>query len=437
MKQDNRISRRDMLKLLGGATAAGALKTISPYQIPTFNINRLLQTKTLQILAHSSPQTESYRRAGAAFKQKTGIDVNITEVPFNELQVKMMTELVAKTGKYDVVPITNAMMYPASQYLEDATALLTDELKKDLSPASVEAMRDLQGTLRGLPTQNSLPANFYRTDLMDKAKVKPPTTWNEFIEVCKALTFEASGNQPKVWGALIEASAKAVQPGFKLTSWFYQAGGSLADADMKPAVNTDPNIEALQFVVDLINKHKVAAPESAEMTYEDVHNLFMQGRGATAINWQYMVSLASSSDQSLVKGKFAVAPVPAGKVKGVAVDQWGLVIPKDSSNKDAAMQFVAMALTKEQQQDLLKSEGLVARFSAMDPTDPVVKAANPFIDAWNEELKWAKPLPKWEQIQDVMLRISVAMNTAVTGAASPKQALDDAQKEITALIVKK
>ncbi len=430
MSTPTKISRRSILKLLGSAAAAGALPVVAPFGSPLFNVNKLQAATTLEMISHSAPQTESFKRAGAAFKAKTGIGLNVTEVPFNDLQVKLMTELLAQTGKYDVAPVTNAMVYPAAEYLEDLTDLFTKDLMDDLSPASIENMKDLKGVLRGMPTQNSSPANFYRTDLLDAAGMKPPTTWDEYIEVTKALTIEPKDGSPKIWGSLIEASAKAIQPAFKLAGWFFQAGGGLADADLKPTINRAENVVALQFIVDLINVHKVAAPESAEMTYEDVHNLFIQGRGGTAINWQYMVSMGQSSDQSVVKDKFSVAPVPMGKEKGVVVDHWGLVIPKDSKNKDAAKQYVEFCLTKEMQQDLLTSEGLVARYSAMDPADPAVKKANPFIDAWVEELKWAKPLPKWEQLNNVMQRLSVAMNDAVTGASSAQQALDDAQAEV-------
>lgn len=386
------------------------------------------------MLSHSSPQTESYRRTAAIFKEQTGTEIEIIEAPFNELQPKMMTELLAGTGKYDVLPITNAMLYPAGDYLDDLTDLYTDEIKNDLPPSGIEHSRDLKGVLKGMPTLSSLPANFYRTDLLDAKGLKPPTTWDEFVNVCKETTIEASGDKPKVWGALIEASSKAVQPAVKLVGWFYQAGGSIQDANGKPTFNLDPNVEALQFVVDLIHKHKVAPPESSEMIYEDVHNLFMQGRGATAINWQYMVGLANTSDQSVVKGQFAVAPVPAGKTKGVNIDHWVMVIPKDSKNKDVTRKYIELVMTKERQQDLLVSEGLVARLSAMDPADPAVKKINPFIDAWVEEMKWATPQPKWEKLNDAWARLSVAMNNAVTQTMTPKEALDQAQKEIAALV---
>jgi len=448
-----KISRRDLLKMIGLSTAGAALAACAPQSAatqapaatqPPAATDAPATTVTqpaaqpaagkLTMLSHSSPQTESYRRTAEIFKEQTGTEIEIIECPFNELQPKMMTELLAGTGKYDVLPITNAMLYPAGDYLDDLTDLYTEEIKADLPPSGIEHSRDLKGVLKGMPTLSSLPANFYRTDLLDANGLKPPTTWDEFVTVAQATTIEASGDQPKVWGALIEASAKAVQPAVKLIGWFYQAGGAIQDADGKPTFNMDQNVEALQFVVDLIQKHKVAPPESSEMIYEDVHNLFMQGRGATAINWQYMVGLANTSDDSVVKEKFAVAPVPAGAAKGVNIDHWVMVVPMDSKNKDVSRQYIDLVMTKERQQDLLVSEGLVARFSAMDPNDPAVKKINPFIDAWVEEMKWATPQPKWEKLNDAFARLSVAMNNAVTLTMTPKEALDQAQTEIVTLV---
>jgi ABC-type glycerol-3-phosphate transport system substrate-binding protein len=416
------------------ATAAATAAADAAIPTPTTAPAAADAVKNLTMLSHSSTQTESYRRMGEVFTKNTGVTLDIIECPYNDLQPKMMTELLAGTGTYDVLPITNSMLYPAGDYLEDITDLFTDELKADISPAAIESATDLKGVLKAMPLISSMPGNFYRTDIYEEKGVKPPTTWDEFLEVAKATTIEAQGDTPKIWGTLIEASAKATQPAVKLVGWFYQNGGAIQDADKKPCFNLDQNVEALQFVVDLIQKHKVAPVESSEMTYEDVHNMFMQGRGAGAINWQYMVSLANTSDQSTVKGKFAAAPVPAGKAKGVNIDFWVIAIPKDSKKKDVARQYVDLLISKEGQQDMLKSEGLVSRVSAMDPNDPAVKEINPFIDAWNEQMKWATAQPKWEKLADAFLRLSVAMNNAVTGTMTPKEALDQCQQEVAQMI---
>ena len=423
------LTRRDLLKVMG----TGAAASVIPFTPPRFNVMKR-QPQVLKMLSHSGSQTESYRRTGEVFKEATGIELEITEVPFNELQPKMMTELLAETGEYDVLPITNAMLYPAGAFLEDLTSLYTDELTADLPPSGIEHCRGLDSVLRGVPTLSSLPANFYRTDLLEEAGMEPPANWDEFVEVCKATTLEATGDHPKIWGALIEGSAKAVQPAVKLVGWFYQAGGGIVDADGQPTINLDPNVEALQFIVDLIHEHKVAPLETAEMIYEDVHNMFIQGRGATAINWQYMVGMAGDPEQSLVVDKFAAAPVPEGVAKGVNIDHWVMVVPKDSGNKEAAMQYIELVMTPERQLDLVKSEGLAARLSVHDPNDPVIREINPFIDAWVEEMRWATPQPKWRSLNEAWMRLSFAMNSAVTKSATPKEALDLAQQEIAELV---
>jgi multiple sugar transport system substrate-binding protein len=417
-----------------GATAAPAVPT-SAGAIAAPTVVSAKPT-TLKMLTHASGFSDQFRHTAVTFQQQTGVGLDITEVPFNDLQPKMMMELLAGSGKYDIYPITNAMLYAAAPYLVDMTPLFTSDLLADLGPATVEHCRDLDEVLRAVPFYTSLPANFYRTDLLKARGLTPPTTWDEYVEVCKAVTIEASGNQPKIWGSLIEATSSAIQPAVILVGWFYQNGGAIADAQRKPTINLPENVEALQFVVDLVNKYKVAPPEAAEMSYSDVHTMFMEGRGATAINWQYMVALANTSDQSVVKNLFSVVPVPAGKKKGVNTDDWVFAVPTNSMAIDYAKQFAMLELGKDAQLDMIKTNGLGTRVSMMNPNDPEVLAANPFIGAWIEEMKWATPQPKWKNLNEDWMPLSVALNNAVTLKATPKDALDEAQTEISALVAK-
>jgi len=244
---NRKLSRREMLRFIGLGAAGAALTacatsappdepaahpahppaapatavpaTAAPTEAalaPTTAAPAAETVTSLTMLSHSSPQTESYRRMGEVFKKNTGIGLEIIECPFNELQPKMMTELLAGTGTYDLLPITNAMMYPAADYLDELTDLFTDELKADIPAAAIEHATDLKRLLKGMPLISSMPANFYRKDIYDEKGLKAPTTWDEFLKVAQETTIEASGDQPKVWGTLIEASAKAQQPAVKL-----------------------------------------------------------------------------------------------------------------------------------------------------------------------------------------------------------------------------
>lgn len=392
-----------------------------------------IKGEKITLFAHTSTQAQFFKNIAPSFEKETGIEVNIIEVPFTELRTKFMIGFAAGRREYDVIAMTNAMMYGASTYLEDLEELFTPDVVKDLPPAAIDSSMDLLGIKRGFPIINSLVALYYRTDLFQERGLQPPTTWDEFLSVCKKTTIESSP-VGKIWGTLIEASSKSVQPGVKLVSWFLQAGGGLYDENENPTADSKENIEALQFVSDLVNKHKVAPPAATEMIFEDVHNMFVQGRGATAINWQYMVSLANAPE-SAVKGKFAAVPVPKGKKRGVEMDCWLFSIPTTSEHKEAAKTWIRYATTPEAQLELLKTEGLVARFSSMNPNDPRVLEINPFIKAWVDSLfQFSVPIPRWKQLEEARMILSAAKCNAVSQVKSPAQALKDAQKEIEEIL---
>lgn len=392
-----------------------------------------IKGEEITLLVHTSGQTELWRSLVPTFEKETGVKVNIVEVAFNAFKTKFMVSLAAGRSDYDVIAMTNPMMYAASGYLEDLGELFTPDVVKGFSPPTIESSKDIQGAMRGFPYQTAAVALYYRTDLFQDGGLQPPTTWDEFLNVCQKTTIESSP-VGKIWGTLIEASDKAVQPGVKLISWFLQAGGGLYDENENPTADSKENIEALQFVSDLVNKYKVAPPGAPSMIYEDVHNMFIHGRGATAINWAYMVFLCESPE-SAVKGKYAVVPVPKGKRHGVEMDTWMFVIPSASKHKEAAKAWIRKATTEEAQLGLLKVEGAAARLSAMDPNDPRVLEFNPFIKAWVDSLnQFAVPVPKWKNLEEIRLILSSAKCAAVSQVKSPAQALKDAQKEIERIL---
>jgi len=430
------MKRRDFLKLLGVGAAATVLPSCAagsetPISAPAVVTNQ--KAKELSILIHSSQQVDIFKALGERFTQDTGTALNIIEVPFSELKPRLMSELVAGTGVFDLAVITPAMLFAATPYLEDLTTLYTKELLSLIPKGAQDMAKGTDNVFRGMPFDLIGPANFYRTDLYEELGLQPPTNWTEWLEVCKATTIEGEGDQPKTWGTLIEASSKAIQPAVKMVSWFYQNGGSLYDENQQPTLNVDANIEALQFIADMVNVHKVAPAEAPEMTYEEVHNMFIQGRGASAVNWSYMAGLANGDD-SKIKGKFGVAPWPGNVQDAVLMDSWTVTVPKDSTKKDSAMEFCPYLTTKEGQMDILRIEDAFLIPSYFDANDPEILEISPYIGAWIGQADAAVAQPKWENLDTIWSSISVAMNAAVTQAMSPKEALDLAQEEAESLV---
>jgi len=428
------INRRDFLKI-SAITTAGTLLASCSSANETVSTPTLVQAKgPLTVFAHTSTQSQFFHQYAPVFTEDTGIEVEIIEVPFAELLPKMMVELSAGTGNYDVIALNSILSWVGQEkFMISLDDLYTSDIVSDLSAASIEAASDADGVKKAFPFIASLPANFYRTDLFDEMGVEPPTTWDETIVVGKALTFDKDGT--KIWGTVVEAGSTATTPAVKLLHRFYQAGGGLVDDSGNPVIDQEANIEAVQWTVDLVHKHKIAPPEAPEMIYEDMHNMFIQGRAATALNWQYMVSLAGNPESSEVVDKFAVTPDVSYKQSGVNVDFWMFAVPEASKHQDEAKEWIRRTTEPAQQKELLKTEGLVARLSAMDPSDPEVIAINPYIEAFTDSMVDSGIVaPRWPSMNDVLLRLAAALNAAMTQTKTPAEALKDAQSEIVELV---
>lgn len=114
------------------------------------------------------------------------------------------------------------------------------------------------GSLYCLPKDLSCFAFAYNKDLFDEAGLdypdpQNPYTWDEFIEVCQALTKDTDGDgEVDQWGV---ANANA----FGFTPYIYGNGGQFLNDDQTQVVVADNAAfkEAFQFYTDLTLKYKV------------------------------------------------------------------------------------------------------------------------------------------------------------------------------------
>ena len=130
-----------------------------------------------------------------------------------------------------------------------------------LPPAAVKSVH-FDDKLYAVPVDNHPLGMYFNTELVERAGLdpeKPPHTGEEFLEWAKKLTVnDAAGNtvQYGVDMPLVWATARWF--------WFsllYQNGGTFLDEHGRAAVDSEPSRRALQFIVDLIAKHKVANPQ--------------------------------------------------------------------------------------------------------------------------------------------------------------------------------
>ncbi len=142
----------------------------------------------------------------------------------------------------------------------DGLVTLDPTTLKNFDPITV-----FNGQRFGVPVNGGLGAMCYNTELMQKSGADPtkaPETWDDLIALALKMT-NASENQ---FGLML-----GNQAGFTTAQNYYAfllgAGGSLLTPDGKAsAFNSEAGLDALTFMGDAVNKHKI----SPRKMYTDV-----------------------------------------------------------------------------------------------------------------------------------------------------------------------
>ncbi len=220
----------------------------------------------------------------------------------------------------------------------------------DFRKESLELYR-WKGTLYALPRDYGLQLIFYNTDIFAREGIPPiPTDWNDrtwtfarFLEVCQRL---AKGS---------ERYALFVPRGNRLwASFIYSNGGQVVKKDQdglatEIAMAERPATEALQFMQDLIYKHKVAPTPSEEATLGSAPSLMQSGRLAMQItnpggNMNYKTIAGLPYD-------VGVFPLGGASRRGVGGGGTGWGIASMTKLPEEAWAFVSFITSREAQLD--------------------------------------------------------------------------------------
>ena len=144
-------------------------------------------------------------------------------------------------------------------------------------PASFLEQSEVNDTVWAVPDLASARALYYNKDILDAAGVNVPTTWEELENACAAIRAHY-GDSVYPWA--IDMSSNEGQAAFAIFTW--GNGGGFLNTNGTWALNSDANVEAVEFAVGLYNKgYGNADPTNA--TRYDIMNLFAQGKVAMTV----------------------------------------------------------------------------------------------------------------------------------------------------------
>lgn len=254
------------------------------------------------------------------------------------------------------IPIDSAVQKNLVFAIDD----LTKRDNYDLSsfvPQAVELNR-WEGKLWALPRDYGNQQIYYNVDLFKKEGVPLPatswtdTTWtyDKYLAAAKALTKSSNGNTTQ-WGIVINSAWRP------WASFVYCNGGSIVNKNERGiatsfAIDQENAVGGLQFLADLILKHKVAPPLSGTTSWStDLGPVEIFGTNKVGM----LVGNPSqvSSYQKITAFHWDVAPLPVGNggKRGTGGGGTGWAMAKGTKNVEAAWALLKLITSAQAQYD--------------------------------------------------------------------------------------
>jgi multiple sugar transport system substrate-binding protein len=202
---------------------------------------------------------------------------------------------------------TQAFQFAKQNHIAYADDLL-DSWKKnglydDFLPGLLDTMKTSDGYV-AVPYNLDMRVLWYRKGLLERAGVTPPTDWQSYLDACEAL------KKIGVYGFGIASGAQG--NGFQvLVGLLINNGGGLFDAEQKPNCVTPENIEAMEWVVEMVRKGYMD-PHSVGYSTDNAYSQWKANK--FAMGWEGP-GLALSVGGEAGKDMFVGDPVSSARGK--------------------------------------------------------------------------------------------------------------------------
>ncbi len=283
------------------------------------------------------------------------------------------------------------------------------------------------GQTWGIPFQRSTIVQYHNKDLFKEAGLDPekaPENWAELVEMATKLTKREGGNTTQ-WGIQIPSSGF---PYWLFQGLCTQAGTLLTSNDgTKTHFDAPAVIEALQFWIDLSQKHKVHAPGIVEWgtTPKD----FFEKK--CAIMWTTTGNLTNVRTNA--KFPFGVSMLPAGKRRGSPTGGGNFYISSKAkpAEQEAAFKFIKWVTTADRAAQWSADTGYVAvrPDSYQTPMLKTYAAQFPATMVAGDQLPHAVAELSTHENQRVSKAFNDGLQAALTGTKTPVEAMKAAQAE--------
>ena len=269
-------------------------------------------------------------------------------------------------------------------------------------------------TWQGAPLMVSDQVGNHLTFVYNKEFIStPPSTSDELITLLKELTVDLDGDGKIDRYGL---TWNYTEP-FFFAPFLTGYGGWMLDEDGHPTLDTEETVQAIQFILDLRDKHGVIPRES---DYNIAETLFKERRAAAIINgpWSWSGYAKAGID-------FGLARIPmissTGNWASPLISSKGYSVNKNvDEEKLPIIQDVLEYLTNAEMQSSMAKELSTIPTILSVRSDPIIQE-NPILKASLNQVEVGLPMPIEPQMRQVWDGMRGPYQLIMNGASSASE----------------
>jgi multiple sugar transport system substrate-binding protein len=288
---------------------------------------------------------------GIEFGKMTGAKIVVTEVPFAEIFPKVQNDWTTGTNSIDAAVFAAGwgVELDAAGLLENLDPYVAKDTKMDtadLAPYFRDFGMKIGGKYKLVQIDGDFQMVYYRKDVLEKNKLAPPKTWEDYIAIAKAINGQdMNGDGTPDYGSCIfkKRNAQSYFAIQTIAAPIVQTQGTAQgfhfdNATMKPIINNEGWKKAFELYKETT---KYGPPEELNMDIGDTRGLFKAGRCGLLIEWGDPGPLQLDPDATKIKNLlFAVGAVGS---KDVLDRKTGKLVPVSKESAPFAVDGINYA----------------------------------------------------------------------------------------------
>ena len=296
---------------------------------------------TLTFWCHENePWIKSYEAMAEKFEEANPqYDVEVVSYPMDVYGDKIQTALTSSTDGPDIIAVWGGM---APSYIEsDALAAVPDDFAAELEEDYMDPTLGIyqkEGTYYGVPMEFNLEYGglVVNKKLFDEANLSYPTTWEELREISQKVAV-SNGDSVEMGGVeMIDTDALICN----YLAMILQQGGQYLNDDNSINFATEEGITAMNEMLSMVKNGECSLEHLAggDYCYNDVY----QDKAYACSVGSWAIGEGTDSYELTYGEDFEYIQIPQyGEQMGFASETgWGLIVPANSANVDAAWDYV-------------------------------------------------------------------------------------------------